>query len=95
MLERIERLEERQAPGPGGGQYRRATRRWLAWADTFILAIAIVGVGVIVWQLSQGETNLNDGLVSMVTAALTAAVYNARTSREYFFGGSAPEQEDS
>ena len=78
----------------GGGQYRRVTRRRLAYADTLILGLAIVGVVFIVWQLSRGETNLNDGLVSLVTAALTAAVYNSRTSREYYFGGAAPEQED-
>ena len=81
--------------GPGGGQYRRTTRRWLSYLDTVILTLAIVGVGVIVWQLSQGTTNLNDGLVSLVTASLTAAIANARTSREYYFGSSAaPEEED-
>ena len=78
---------------PGGGQFRRQTRRRLAYADTLILGLAIGGVLVIVWQLSQGVENLNDGLVSLVTASLTAAVYNARTSREYYFGAAAPEQE--
>ena len=81
--------------GEGAGRYRRTTRRRLAYADTLILAVAIVGIVFIVWQLAQGESNLNDGLVSLVTAALTAAVYNARTSREYYFGSSAPGQEDS
>lgn len=78
----------------GGARYRRVTRRRLAYADTLILAIAITGVVFIVWQLSRGEVNLNDGLVALVTASLTSAVSNARTSREYYFGGSAPEQED-
>ena len=78
---------------PGGGQYRRQTRRRLAYFDTAILGLAIGGVLVIIWELSQGAENLNDGLVALVTASLTAAVTNARTSREYYFGASAPEQE--
>lgn len=76
-------------------EYRRATRRRLAFADTVILAVAVVGVCAIVWQLSTGgeNVNLNDGLVALVSSALAAAVTNARSSREFYFGSSAKDED--
>ena len=81
-------------PVPGSVGYRRVTARRIAYSDTVILALAITGVVFLAWRLTEGETNLPDVIVALVTTAVNAAVTNARSSREYYFGSSANEERE-
>ena len=68
---------------------RDKTPTRIAYIDSFLLGVALVGVGFLAWQLGAGETNLNDAVVALVSSALTGVITMARSSREYYFGSSA------
>lgn len=72
---------------------RDGTPARLAYIDSALMGVAVLGVGFLAWQLAAGETNLNDAVVSLVSAALTGIITQNRSSREYYFGSSAEKNE--